>query len=294
MIQESKVLGLLGNATAHSLSPLMHNTAARLLGIDCVYGIFDVATTDDLPAAIEGIRALGIAGANVTIPYKERVVKYLDSLSAEASEVQAVNTILNQDGSLIGFNTDIHGFAEPIRSFKPDLEKEDVAILGSGGAARAVIQALRTEFKPSAIWIAARNEMKAKSLKDDFKRRNRSLKIKVANISDAETIQKIRDCKLIVNATPVGSLQQPASKEDLISIDKFWTKDHIAYDLVYKPLITPFLAKAKAEGATIISGLDMLIQQGAKSFELWTGKSMPIEPVRAVLLQALASSAQAD
>lgn len=294
MTPTSKVLGLLGNGIAHSLSPLMHNTAARLLGLDCVYGIFDVATPDDLPAAVEGIRALGIAGVNVTIPYKERVIKYLDSLSAEASEVQAVNTILNQDGSLIGYNTDIHGFAAPLRMFKSDLEKEDVAILGSGGATRAAIQALRTEFKPSAIWIASRNEVKAKALKDDFKRRNRSLKIKVVNISDVETIQKLQDCKLIINATPVGSLQQSAGKDELISIEKFWTKGQIAYDLVYNPLITPFLAKAKAEGATIIVGLDMLIQQGAKSFELWTGKSMPIEPVRDILLQSLAPSLHPD
>ncbi len=283
----NKVLGLLGSEIAYTLSPLMHNTAADALGLNYSYNVFDVHSPDDLPAAIEGIRALGIVGVNVTIPYKERAVKYLDSLSAEASEVQAVNTILNQDGTLIGYNTDIYGFAEPLKAMKSELEKENIAILGSGGAARAAIQALKNEFKPASIFIVARNEAKSKSLKEDFKRRNKSLKLKTLNIADPEAIETMRDCKLIINATPVGSAQLSASKEDLIPADKLWTKNHIAYDLVYNPLQTPFLKGAEEVGAKTISGLEMLIHQGAKAFELWTGKPMPIELVRNTLLKAL-------
>ncbi len=282
-----KVLGLLGSEISYTLSPLMHNTAADALGLNYCYNVFDVRKPNDLPAAIEGIRALNIAGANVTIPYKEQVVKYLDSLSAEASEVQAVNTILNQEGTLIGYNTDIFGFAEPLKAFKSELEKEDVAVLGSGGAARAVIQALKIEFKPASITIVARNESKAESLKEEFKRRTKSLKFKTLNIADAETIEKLRNCKLIINATPVGSAKSSAGKEELFPAEKLWTKHHIAYDLIYNPLQTPFLKGAQAAGAKTISGLEMLLFQGAKSFELWTGKPMPIDLVRQTLLQAL-------
>ncbi|MFN3560473.1 MAG: shikimate dehydrogenase [Chloroherpetonaceae bacterium] len=289
-----KVLGLIGSEISYTLSPLMHNTAAEALGLNYIYNVFEVSTSDDLPAAIEGIRALDIAGVNVTIPYKERAVKYLDSLSAEASEVQAVNTILNQDGTLIGHNTDIFGFAEPLKAYKSELEKEQVAVLGSGGAARAAIQALKTAFKPSSIIIVARNDAKADALKDDFKRRTKSLKLKTLNIADAEIVEKLRDCKLIINATPVGSARLSASKEELFPAEKLWTKDHIAYDLVYNPLQTTFLKGAQTAGAKTISGLEMLLFQGAKSFELWTGKAMPIDLVRKTLQNALTLEEKTD
>ncbi len=281
-----KVLGLLGSDISYTLSPLMHNTAAEALGLNYSYNVFDIRAKD-LPAALEGLRALGIVGVNVTIPYKERVVKYLDALSAEASEVQAVNTVLNQNGTLIGYNTDIYGFAEPLKVFKSELEKEQVAIFGCGGAARAAIQALKNEFKPATVFILARNEAKSNALKEDFERRNRSLELKTLNMADPKTLEILRDCKLIINATPVGSAQPSASKDPLVPAEKIWTKEQIAYELVYNPLQTPFLQGAQEAGAKTISGLDMLIHQGAKAFEIWTGNTMPIELVRHVLLKAL-------
>jgi len=281
-----KVLGLLGSDISYTLSPLMHNTAAEALGLNYSYNVFDIRAKD-LPAALEGLRALGIVGVNVTIPYKERVVKYLDALSAEASEVQAVNTVLNQNGTLIGYNTDIYGFAEPLKVFKSELEKEQVAIFGCGGAARAAIQALRNEFKPATVFILARNEAKSNALKEDFERRNRSLELKTLNMADPKTLEILRDCKLIINATPVGSAQPSASKDPLVPAEKIWTKEQIAYELVYNPLQTPFLQGAQEAGAETISGLEMLIHQGAKAFEIWTGNTMPIELVRHVLLKAL-------
>lgn len=284
-----KVLGLLGSEISYSLSPLMHNAAADALGLNYSYHLFEVSS-NALPAAIEGIRALGVAGANVTIPYKERVVKYLDALSAEAREIQAVNVILNQGGTLIGYNADIYGFAEPLKAFKADLEKQAVAIIGAGGAARAAIYALKTEFNPARLVIVARNDAKAAALKEEFERRSQNLRVRALNLAHPETIEALRECKLIVNATPVGSAR--ASGEKLFSPEKVWTRDHIAYDLVYKPLVTPFLAGAAAAGATTLSGLEMLLHQGAKSFEIWTGKPMPMDLARQVLLDALANDAK--
>jgi shikimate dehydrogenase len=290
-----KIIGLLGQNIDYSLSPILHNTAAEVLGLNYFYTIFDVQSPEMIPAAIDGIRALGITGVNVTIPYKERVVKHLDSLSAEASEVQAVNTILNQDGYLIGYNTDIYGFTEPLRAYKEELTNHSVVIFGSGGAARAVIQALRTEFKPSQIYLLVRNESKGNTLKDELESRSKNIKITVQNVADDESIRLIQNSKLIINATPIGTNRAETStaspKDDILIPNdvNVWNSNHIAFDLVYKPQITPFLDDAKKNGARVISGLEMLIHQGSKAFEIWTNHKMPIEKVREALSKELAA-----
>jgi shikimate dehydrogenase len=276
-----KILGLLGSQIEHSLSPLIHNTAIDELKLPFFYGLFDIHSADFLERAIDGIRALGIVGVNVTAPFKERAVKFLDSLSAEAAEVQAVNTILNQDGTLIGYNTDIYGFSQPLLKYRERLEGETVAVLGSGGAARAVIHALKTTFKPHEILIVARNEQKAETLKDDFKRRSPSLKLTVCNIADDEIHARLAGSALIINATPVGSVVQP-DLSDLFPDDaKIFSTRQIFYDLNYAPRETALMANAKLAGVpNIISGVEMLLHQAAKSFELWTGQTMPIETIR--------------
>ncbi len=293
-----KILGLIGHQVGYSLSPQMHNTAADLLGLPYFYTVFQVHPPENLRIALEGARALDIAGFNVTIPYKERVLKYLDSLSAEAAEVQAVNTILNRDGQLIGYNTDISGFAEPLLAHKNRLSGESVAIFGSGGATRAAIQALKQYFKPARICLVARNESRAHAIREDFRRRSKSVKISIHGIDDADLADMLSECRLIVNATPVGTEQPtPAAKtampETLLPPDStIWSRDKIAYDLVYRPMQTPFLKAAADAGATTIGGLDMLLAQGAKAFELWTGKKMPIDQVRNVLLRDLSEPPQ--
>ncbi len=290
MLYTKKVLGLIGYQIGYSLSPLMHNVAAESLGLPYIYTLFEIHPPENLGAALEGAKILGLAGLNVTIPYKERVVACLDALSAEAAEIQAVNTVLNQEGQLIGYNTDIYGFAEPLLPFKSNVDGNEVVVFGAGGAARAVVQALRQYFKPAHIHLVARDESKAEVLKETFKRRSKSLNISTHLFDDEDLESLLARARLIVNATPIGTeaVSTVSKPANLFPVEwKVWSPDTIAYDLVYRPMLTPFLQAAQQAGAKIISGFEMLIAQGAKSFEIWTGKAMPRHTVRESLLQAL-------
>lgn len=291
MHHAKKILGLIGYQIGYSLSPLMHNIAAEHLGLPYTYTLFEIHPPENLVAALEGVKVLGIAGFNITIPYKERILPYLDLLSAEASETQAVNTVLNQDGQLIGYNTDIYGFAEPLLPFKSRVAGTDVVVFGAGGAARAVVQALRQYFKPSCIHIIARDEFKAHVLKDHFKRRSKSLNISAHLFDDEDLESVLSSAHLIINATPIGTDLPSTTPRPAMPFPaewKIWSPHKIAYDLVYRPKLTAFLRTAQESGATLIPGFEMLIAQGAKSFEIWTGKEMPREIVRGALLEALA------
>ncbi|NTW50357.1 MAG: shikimate dehydrogenase [Chlorobiales bacterium] len=292
-----KILGLLGHQINYSLSPLMHNTAAEHLGLDYYYTLFNVNSPDDLPAVFDGMRALGIAGFNVTIPYKEKVIRYLDQLSPAAAEVQAVNTVINQDGTLIGDNTDIEGFFEPIQSYKQSIKGHAVAIFGSGGVTRAAIESLKTHFEPGAIHLFVRNLTKGEELRNDIKRRSKYLNLEVHYSDEPESLTLLRSCQLIINATPIGTLSTRHGAHDkpdcIIPLESnVWTPSHIAYDLVYNPPMTPFLMEAQKHGATIVSGLEMLIAQGQRSFKLWTGHDMPVDVVREALQKKLAELAE--
>jgi len=294
-MKPKKILGILGHKIDYSLSPLIHNTAAEYLGLDYYYTIFNINSAETIPAAIEGMRALGIAGFNVTIPYKEQVVKYVDQLSASASEVQAVNTIVNQDGRLIGYNTDIEGFAEPLLPFQSKLKHQPVAIFGNGGAARATVEALKNLFEPSSIHLIVRSMRKGEDLKQDIIRRSTYLKISVHEANEPATLDVLKTCRLIVNATPIGTIYAnaaPDAKSEPLLPDSsgIWSSEHIAYDLVYSPPITTFLEDAKQNGATVVSGIDMLIGQAARSFRLWTGQDMPLDIVKATLMKKISAS----
>ncbi|ACF14067.1 shikimate 5-dehydrogenase [Chloroherpeton thalassium ATCC 35110] len=294
-MKPKKILGILGHKIDYSLSPLIHNTAAEHLGLDYYYTIFNIHSAESIPAAIEGMRALGIAGFNVTIPYKERVVKYLDQLAPSASVVQAVNTIVNQDGLLIGYNTDVEGFAEPLLPFQAQLKHQSVAIFGNGGAARATVEALKNLFEPSSIHLIVRNMRKGEELKQDLVRRSMYLKISVHETDEPATLELLKTCRLIVNATPIGTVYanaEPGTKSEplLPGSSYIWNDQHIAYDLVYSPPMTAFLEDAKNHGATVISGIDMLIGQAARAFQLWTGKDMPLDIVKAAVMKKIAAS----
>ncbi|MDW8018628.1 MAG: shikimate dehydrogenase [Chloroherpetonaceae bacterium] len=294
MKHAKKILGLIGHQVGYSLSPFLHNIAFEHLGLPYFYTLFEVYPPERLTAALDGAKALGFLGFNITIPYKERIVPYLDALSAEASEVKAVNTLLNQDGQWIGYNTDIFGFAEPLLPFKSQVNGSEVVVFGAGGAARAVVQALRQFFKPKQVWIVARDEAKAELLKEHFERRSKSLKLSACALNEASLESVLGTARLLINATPVGTdstaLPQLKTARLFPAEWKIWSPEKIAYDLVYRPQMTPFLYEAQAHGARIISGLEMLLAQGAKSFKIWTGQELPRDVVRAALQQQLKES----
>ncbi len=278
---------MIGHPIGHSLSPLMHNTAFELLRMDCVYLAFDVQP-QSLAQALEGLVALGVTGVNVTIPHKESVIQHLDDLSSEAHAIGAVNTIVNDGTKLRGHNTDVHGFVESLRSSKGDVADEEVCVLGAGGAARAIVYALMTHFRPKAIHLLNRSVERATKLKEFF---GHSLGVQLIDVVDLympTTGAILAESKLIVNTTPLG--MSPNTDDSPLQRGDFFKKGQILIDLVYNPVETKLIRQAKKGGAKTISGLEMFIHQGAKSFELWTNRKMPIETVRRALKTHLAES----
>ena len=282
----SKFCGLLGYPIKHTLSPLMHNLSFDYHSIDWVYLPFEVKP-DDFEKAVVGLKAAGAVGFNVTMPFKELVIKLLDDVDDEVKKMGAVNTVKIINGKMIGYNTDHRGFFRTFEIYRDDIEGEKVLIFGAGGAAKAVLYSLLHRFEPESILILDILEDKIDNLRMLIK----SWNVKSVNISfdllnrlnDLE--ERIKKSKLIINATPVG--MTPNIQNSIIDNENNFRNEHIIYDLVYNPLKTALQKKAEKMGAVAIGGLDMLIYQGAEAFKIWTGKDMPVEMVKEKLESAL-------
>jgi shikimate dehydrogenase len=285
MTKATKILGLIGRAVDYSYSPLIHNTACRVLGLSYHYTIFNIAEPALLRDALHGAKALGIAGFNVTIPYKKAVVPFLDCLSEEAASINAVNTIVNEKGKLTGYNTDIAGFAAPLLPYRESISNETVSIFGGGGAALAAIEAFTRFFAPKEILLFVRDSQKTSLMLEEsgYDKRN------TVTICQSDDPAKISECRVIVNATPVGTKgRDNDTANSIVPLDrKLIHSGQIVYDMVYNPLDTPLMLQAKHAGATTISGIEMLIGQAEHSFSLWTGMQMPVSAVREALLQEI-------
>ena len=268
-----KLVGIFGDPIDHVASPRMHNLAFTYLGIDMVYVAFKVKP-EDLKAAVESIKVLGIAGVNVTVPHKENIMKYLDEVDPFAKFIGAVNTIKNNDGKLIGYNTDANGFISSIKGegeFEPRGKK--VIIIGAGGAARAIAFAL-AQRKAKEITLCDVIHGKAEKLAADLKN-NFESEIYIKNKDSEEFKEYIKTTDLIVNASPVGMSpnveKTPIDDFDIIS-DK-----HFVYDVIYRPRKTKFLVEAEKKGAKVLGGGGMLIGQAVEAFKIFTGKEAPYD-----------------
>ncbi len=278
MKRATKILGLIGRAVDYSYSPLIHNRACGLLGLEYHYTIFNISDPSLIGDALRGAKALGIAGFNVTIPYKKTVVPFLDALSEEAASILAVNTIVNDGGKLIGHNTDIAGFAAPLLPYRESITGTTLSIFGGGGAALAAIEAFNRFFAPKEILIFVRDPEKTRSLLEKSAHDN----LTILHSGDPA---KMRECRVMVNATPIGTR---GSNTSFLPFEReLLHSGQIVYDMVYNPLETPLLQAAKQAGATTISGIEMLIGQAERSFTLWTGMQMPTMAVRESLLQEI-------
>ncbi len=272
----TRVVAILGDPVGHSRSPQMHNAAFAALGLDYCYVPFPVRPSA-LRLAVRGLAALGIAGANVTIPHKERVVSYLDELSTEARLIGAVNTIHQREGRLVGYNTDARGF---LRAFQEDtgvsIRGGRFLVLGAGGAARAVIVGLALGGA-RAVTIANRSVSKARHLAGRFRRMFSSLDWSVA--TSIRALPPSRDFRGVIQATPMGM-----NMNDPSPVPAEWLNRSLAvYDLVY-PGPTSLLRIAEQVGARHAAGLGMLVHQGALAFTIWTGRRAPIDVMRRALL----------
>lgn len=277
----TELIGLLGFPIKQSYSPFIHNVAAELTGTKILYLPFEVHSSN-LKDAVKGMVALGIRGFNVTVPHKVKVLDYLNKSSEEVAVIGAANTIVNDLGKLTGFNTDVHGINVSLTPFKSAINGNDVAIFGSGGSARAVIYTLLRYYKPKKIYLINRTEDHSESLKQHFKNKMRFDAISTKALNDPNSIDLLNSCSLIVNATPVG--MYPNDGDSIISLPQVFVKDQVVFDLVYNPIKTKFLQLAEANGAKIINGLTMLVEQAGKSFTLWTNKEFPTEKVQKALL----------
>ncbi|MGD0335499.1 MAG: shikimate dehydrogenase [Candidatus Omnitrophota bacterium] len=275
-IASPKIFGVLGYPAKHSLSPLMHNAALAALKIDAQYRIFEVKP-EDLDNFLAGLSKENISGLNVTIPYKEKILDFvkLDQKSFYLKQIKAVNTIVLQDGAWIGFNTDIPGFGKDLHEHGISPQGKSVALLGAGGAGKAVAYALAAAgAKDIAVYDA--DTIRAKGIADLIKNLFPGSKVKaVDNISDLDIKQK----DILVNATPIGMKE---SDPCLVSIDMLHPGLFV-YDLIYNPPETKLLQLAKEKGLTCANGLGMLLYQGVLAFKHFTGRDAPVEIMRRAL-----------
>jgi shikimate dehydrogenase len=277
---ETAVYGVIGNPIVHTLSPAMQNAAFEAIGLDAVFLAFDVPV-GEAEYAVRGVRGLGIRGLNVTMPHKETVLPFLDEVDETARVLGSVNTILNHDGRLRGFNTDGAGAHHALEESGVTLAGKKLILLGAGGAAKAVAYALGREV--AELVIINRTSQKADAIARTV---NEKFHKKIATGSfSPDTIQKsLQDADILINATAAGMC--PRQKESLVK--KAWLKpDLTVMDIVYDPVETQLAKDAKAAGAHVVSGLEMLLHQGAASFEIWTGKAAPLAAMRQALLKQL-------
>lgn len=279
---KTKIVGVIGEPVEHSCSPPMHNSAFDELKMNYVYVPFHVKA-EDLQAAVDGFKALGIAGINITIPHKQRIIPMLDEISKEAEMIGAVNTLVFEDDSIIGYNTDARGFIEAMYEVVDEEITGSAVVIGAGGAARAVVVGLvNAGFSP--ITIANRTTSKAIELAEQIERKSDAILLGIG-LYDAKLPDAITNANLLVNATSAGmDLSRP------LIIDSDWLhKDLIVYDIIYTPPNTKLLMAAEKKGLQTIKGLGMLVHQGAISFKLWTDISPPVETMRNALIKALDS-----
>jgi len=279
---QTQICGVIGNPIAHTLSPVMHNAAYQILGLDFVYLPFHVKPAD-LRRAVEGLRGLNIRGLNVTIPHKQAIIPLLDAVDEFAAKIGAVNTIVNENGHLTGYNTDAPGFLQPLIEHGINPAGKKVLLLGAGGAARAIAFVLAASQAVITI-LNRREEIDwaydiVKNIKSHYPGN-----IGAAELNPANLQKYLPEAEILVNATSVG--MAPNSAASPVPADLLCAKQ-VVFDIVYNPLPTRLLREAGAVGAVTIDGLEMLVWQGALAFEKFTGVHPPTDIMRQAALKVL-------
>ena len=282
-----KRVGLIGYPLGHSISPLIQNAAFAHHGREERYELWETAPSQ-LEARLRGLRDDDVLGANVTVPYKEATMPYLDELDAVARETRAVNTVVNAGGRLVGSNTDVAGFAQALAGAGFSPQGKRTVILGAGGAARAVGFVL---VRAGAATVDLCDLVPERG--DKLAAHLRSLAgagpaVRSYRPDDAAFRQSLTACDLLVNCTPAGT--RLSEVESLLPVDaELIPSKALVFDLVYNPPVTPLIAAAEARGARTVGGLAMLVYQAAASFKLWTGLEAPVELMLAEGRRALAA-----
>lgn len=267
---KTKICMVIGDPIEHSLSPIIHNTGYKALSIDDQF-VFVAAKValSDIEHVVKSVKVFGIRGVSCTMPHKLEIMRYLDKVDKVAQKIGAVNTVVNNNGILTGYNTDWEGVVVPLEK-KTTLKGKKVAVLGAGGAARAIVYGLT--IKEAHVTIYNRTLAKAEEIAKVFSAKAQSL----------DKLEEVKEADIIVNATSIGMAPNP---NETPLPKEYMVKDQIIFDAIYNPIYTKLIKEAKQQGAETISGLEMLLYQGTAQFALYTGHKAPEEEMKKVLLQ---------
>ena len=275
----TRLAAVVANPIKHSISPFIHNSAFEATNTNGVYLAWEVDATE-LAETVANIRRYQMYGINLSMPYKEQVIAYLDQLSEEACLIGAVNTVVNREGTLIGYNTDGKGFFKSLPSFK--ISRKRLVLLGAGGAAKAILaQAILDGVSQISIFVRSSSIEKTRPYLEKIQNAT-GFRVDLFALEDVQDLQdSITQADLLVNATSVGmdGSSQPIPTS-IVLPEKL-----LVADVIYQPFETPFLKWAKNQGNQSINGLGMLLYQAAEAFELWTGKEMPTDQIWELLKQ---------
>ena len=275
----TRLAAVVANPIKHSISPFIHNSAFEATNTNGVYLAWEVDATE-LAETVANIRRYQMYGINLSMPYKEQVIPYLDQLSEEACLIGAVNTVVNREGTLIGYNTDGKGFFKSLPSFK--ISRKKLVLLGAGGAAKAILaQAILDGVSQISVFVRSSSMEKTRPYLEKIQNAT-GFRVDLFALEDVQDLQdSITQADLLVNATSVGmdGSSQPIPTS-IVLPEKL-----LVADVIYQPFETPFLKWAKEQGNQSINGLGMLLYQAAEAFELWTGKEMPTDQIWELLKQ---------
>ena len=275
----TRLVAVVANPIKHSISPFIHNSAFEATNTNGVYLAWEVDATE-LAETVANIRRYQMYGINLSMPYKEQVIPYLDQLSEEACLIGAVNTVVNREGTLIGYNTDGKGFFKSLPSFK--ISRKRLVLLGAGGAAKAILaQAILDGVSQISVFVRSSSMEKTRPYLEKIQNAT-GFRVDLFALEDVQDLQdNITQADLLVNATSVGmdESSQPIPTS-IVLPEKL-----LVADVIYQPFETPFLKWARNQGNQSINGLGMLLYQAAEAFELWTGKEMPTDQIWELLKQ---------
>ncbi|MGX7031126.1 shikimate dehydrogenase [Vagococcus zengguangii] len=280
----TRMAAVLAKPIKHSLSPFIHNLAFTQSGEDGVYLAFEIEETS-LADSISMIKSWHMYGVNLSMPYKQLAIAHMDELSGEVTKLGAMNTVVNRDGRLIGYNTDGVGFVNSLNFYGIELTSQRVLILGAGGAAMAIIYAL-AQAGVAQLVVAKRQNETFEAIKTKLRQiaEEISCEIDVIPFEASELKLACQQATMIVNTTNVGMTGQ--TQERLIEAD-WLTSKPLVIDIIYQPLTTPFLAMAQQQGCKTYNGVGMLLFQALAAFELWTGQQVDPEPIYQQLTQLI-------
>lgn len=272
----TRLIALIGNPVKHSKSPYMHNLSFEKLGLDYAYMAFEVED-NLLENTVDALKILNSRGFNITMPHKENIIKYLDETSEDARIIGSVNTVLNENNRLIGYNTDGRGFIKALEEEGQEFKDKKIVIIGAGGACRAIAIQLAFDGAREVV-IFNRTFKKAEDISNTINREISKGKSRAIELDEKLLKRELKDAQILINTTSIG--MKDTIDQSVIKSPHILHRDLFVIDLIYDPLKTKFLSQAEEMGCKTMNGANMLLYQGALAFKIWTDREMPIEDVK--------------